>query len=167
VAVLDPLALRRALGQFATGICVVTTLDRARRPQGLTINSFASVSLAPPLVLWCLDSASQSADAFRSAARFNIGVLHDGQEALSRRFSSRLPDRFDGTEAWIDHDEHGLPIVRGALATFACRCTQQVPSGDHLIMIGEVEHFGAADAASARPLLYHGGRYRGLDLPAG
>jgi flavin reductase (DIM6/NTAB) family NADH-FMN oxidoreductase RutF len=164
-AALDPLALRRALGHFATGICVVTTLDASGRPQGLTINSFASVSLAPPLVLWCLDRASQSAAAFRGAARFNIGVLHAGQEAVSRRFSSRLPDRFDGSEDWIGRDAHGLPVVRGALALFACRCTQQVEAGDHLIMIGEVEGFEAADAASARPLLYHGGRYRGLAAP--
>jgi len=159
---IDPTALRRAFGRFATGICVVTTLDAAGRPQGLTINSFSSVSLAPPLVLWCLDRASQSAEAFRGATHFNIGVLHAGQEAVSRRFASRQPDRFDGTEAWIGQDARGLPVVRDALAQFACRCTQQVEAGDHLIMIGAVERFEAATDGADLPLIYHGGRYRGL-----
>jgi flavin reductase (DIM6/NTAB) family NADH-FMN oxidoreductase RutF len=160
--VVDPTELRRAFGRFSTGICIVTTIDAAGHPQGLTINSFSSVSLAPPLVLWCLDRASQSAAAFRNATHFNIGVLHAGQEAVSRRFASRQPDRFEGTEAWIGRDARGLPVVREAIAQFACRSTQQVEAGDHLVMIGAVERFEAATDGTGLPLIYHGGRYRGL-----
>ena len=160
---IDPRELRRALGRFATGICVVTTRGTDGVRQGLTINSFASVSLDPPLVLWCLDRSSQSAEAFAGATHFNIGVLRAGQEAVSRCFSSRLPDKFAGADAFVEEDARGLPVVRDALARFACRRTQLVDAGDHLILIGAVENFAYAAEAGDLPLIYHGGRYRQLD----
>jgi flavin reductase (DIM6/NTAB) family NADH-FMN oxidoreductase RutF len=161
--VIDPRELRRALGRFATGICIVTTRDIDGIRQGLTINSFASVSLDPPLVLWCLDRDSQSAEAFAGASHFNIGVLRAGQEMVSRCFSSRLPDKFLDADGFMGEDARGLPIVRDALAHFACRRTQLVDAGDHLILIGAVETFTYAAEPGDLPLIYHGGRYRRLD----
>ncbi len=149
----DTRDFRRALGQFATGVCIVTARDPAGEPTGLTVNSFASVSLEPPLVLWSLARTSSVFAAFDAAPHFAVNVLAADQLDLSNRFASP-GDRFTGLE-WED-GHHGLPLLRGCLANFECTVAARHEGGDHIIFIGEVARY---DARPGEPLLYSGGRY--------
>lgn len=151
---LDPLAFRRALGRFATGITIVTTRAEDGRPVGLTVNSFNSVSLDPPLVLWSLRRESPSAPIFESAPHFAINVLAADQTALSSRFASPVADRFDGV-VW-EVGAGGLPLFPGCAARLECRTETVHPGGDHLIFIGRVERVESWDR---EPLIYCHGRY--------
>lgn len=147
--------LRDALGRFATGVTVVTTMT-PRGPLGITANSFASVSLAPPLVLWSPARKSRRFPAFEAASHFAIHVLSARQRALAERFS-RPGDGF----ADVDF-EPGLgdaPLLGGCTARLECRHAAGHDAGDHLIVVGEVLRLVQADLA---PLLYHRGRYCGL-----
>lgn len=153
---IDPQALRRALGNFATGVAVVTTLDAHQRPVGLTVNSFTSVSLSPPLVLFCLARQSSNLAAFEQAGAFAINVLHSGQGELSRRFASPVPDRFAGVD-WRP-GESGAPLISDAAATFECDHHDTLERGDHMIFLGRVRQFQHAQADE--PLLYFQGRFR-------
>jgi len=150
-------ALRDALGTFATGVTVVTTRDEEGRPIGLTVNSFNTVSLEPPLVLWSLSLASPSLGSFRAASHFAVNVLSAGQQAVSERFARRGADKFAGVD-W----QPGLgavPLLPDCCAVLECRNTLQHAGGDHLIFIGRIERFSRSEAM---PLLYHAGRYRQL-----
>jgi len=155
---LTPLALRGALGRFATGVTIITCRDGAGAAVGLTANSFASLSLDPPLVLWSLRKASASLPAFEATAHFAINVLAETQVELSRRFAaSAVADKFaDG--AWAD----GLgraPVLAGCAAVFECATEARHDAGDHVLFIGRVLRL--ADLAVA-PLLFQGGHYRML-----
>lgn len=145
---------RRALGQFATGVCVVTTAGTAGEPVGLTVNSFNSVSLAPPLVLWSLGQGAASSPAFEAAAGFVVHVLGVGQLELARRFSTRGIDKFAGT-AWSNSIQ-GLPLLEDCVAWFECKTVGRHRAGDHDIFVGEVLEFRAAGGT---PLIFHSGRY--------
>jgi len=158
----DSLEFRRALGQFATGVTVVTTRDAVGRPQGLTLNSFCSVSLEPPLVLICIDQRSEVNAALAASRAFSVSVLTEEQEDLSRRFASGGPLKFQGLELPVG--ESGLPLVPGALAHLECRLAASHPAGDHTLYIGEVERLSARPG---RPLLYHGSAYRRLETGEG
>ena len=147
--------LRRALGQFATGVTVVTTRDDGGRPVGVTANSFASLSLEPPLVLWCLDRNAGSLPAFRESTHFAVNVLAASQHHLSRLFATPGADRFAGTE--IHDGPGGMPLLEGALAHFVCRNVRQLEAGDHVIVIGQVEHYQTFEG---EPLVFHSGFYR-------
>ncbi|GAA3040164.1 flavin reductase family protein [Streptosporangium longisporum] len=147
-------ALRDALGQFATGVAVVTAATGRGDRLGVTVNSFTSVSLDPPLVLWCLSRRAPSAPAFAEAGRFAVNVLAAGQEHLSRRFATPLPDKFAGVETVLTPG--GVPVLAGTLAHFACRTVTTYEGGDHLIFVGEVEHFRGAPG---EPLVFHSGSY--------
>ncbi|GAA0596857.1 flavin reductase family protein [Caenispirillum bisanense] len=149
----DTRDFRRALGQFATGVCIVTARDQAGHPTGLTVNSFASVSLEPPLVLWSLARSSSVFAAFDAAPHFAVNVLAADQLDLSNRFASP-GERFTGLE-W-EEGHHGLPLLRGCLANFECTVAARHEGGDHIIFIGEVARY---DARPGEPLLYSGGRY--------
>lgn len=153
-APLDARELRRALGSFATGVTIVTTFTRERGAVGLTVNSFSSVSLDPPLVLWSLSRRSPSLAVFEAARHFAINVLAAGQQQLSNRFASPIPEKFSGVgwSAGLD----GVPLLDGCTATFECRARYQLDGGDHVIFIGEVERFARC---SKEPLLFLGGRY--------
>lgn len=153
----DRRALRDALGAFATGVTVVTTLDPAGRAIGLTVNSFNAVSLDPPLVLWSLSLESPSLAAFRAASHFAVNVLAAHQQAISERFARRNGDKFGGLE-WGE-GLGGAPLLPGCCACLECRIEAHHPGGDHLIFIGRVERFARA---SAEPLVFHGGEYRRL-----
>lgn len=158
-AVSDARALRDALGQFATGVTIVTTLDAAGRPVGLTANSFTSVSLEPPLVLWTLSRRSASLAAFQDAGRFAVSVLSADQHALCRRFAQRgATDRFDGVA--LAPSASGLPLIAGALATFECDTFDRHEAGDHLVFVGRVLHFGASTGDA---LIFRGGRMLSSD----
>ena len=131
-------ALRDVLGRYATGVAVVTCLGPLGRPAGVTVNSFTSVSLDPPMVLWCLARTSGSLAAFTGAEHFTVSVLAAGQRDLAARFSGP-GDRFAGPP--LPCGAHGVPLLPGAAATLDCRRVRVVEGGDHVIVLGAVEAF--------------------------
>lgn len=150
-------AFRRACGRFATGVAIVTTLDAAGAPYGVTVNSFTSVSLDPPLVLFCLDRGAQALAAFSANNPFVINILDQSQRDLSQRFAARLPDRFAGLDYRTGLT--GAPILHGSLAILECRHQAALDGGDHLIFVGQVL---SVEACDGDPLLYFAGAYRHL-----
>ena len=152
---LDRRDFRRALGQFATGVTVVTARTSDGRKVGVTVNSFASVSLDPPLVLWSLSRQAPSFADFTHATHFAVNVLAGNQHHLSRQFSTPLPDKFSGVE--FAEGPGGVPLLSGVNAHFVCRNVRQYDGGDHVILVGEVEDYKYADG---EPLVFHSGRYR-------
>jgi flavin reductase (DIM6/NTAB) family NADH-FMN oxidoreductase RutF len=154
----DPRTLRDALGCFATGVTVVTCLGPNGKPAGLTVNSFTSVSLDPPLLLVCLAKSAASAAALIAASHFAVNVLQTGQQPASIRFSTRDEDRF-GTTPW-SFGEAGAPILADSLGVFECEHHAVHDAGDHHILVGQVVK--ASFDSSLDPLLYFRGRYRRL-----
>ena len=146
---------RTALGMFATGVTIVTARSQDDGVIGLTANSFNSVSLDPPLVLWSLARAAASMAAFRNGSHYAINVLAADQKALAERFALRGADRFKD----VDYSEGigGAPLLDGAAATFECFNRSRYEEGDHVIFVGEVERCSFRPGAS--PLLFHGGRF--------
>lgn len=158
----DPAALRSALGQFATGVTIVTTRGTDGAPIGLTANSFNSVSLDPPLILWSLARKSVNLAVFESSSHFAINVLAADQRALSDRFARPVPDRFDSVD-WRE-GAGGVPVLDGTLASFECAAHRQMDGGDHVIFLGRVLQFRAAAAEHDKePLVYYAGRYAKAD----
>ncbi len=151
----SPREFRGALGMFATGVTIVTTLSAEGAPVGLTANSFNSVSLDPPLVLWSLSRAAASLPAFEAGSHYAINVLAADQKALAERFASKATDRWQGVQA--TPGAGGAPLIAGAAATFECFNRSRYNEGDHVIFVGEVERCAWRDDAT--PLLYHGGRF--------
>jgi len=149
--------LRDALGCFATGITVVT----ARAPDGLvagvTANSFCSVSLEPPLVLWCLAKAAPSRSVFARATHFAVHVLAENQLHISDRFCKPSKNKFAGLE--VSEGLGGAPLLGGVVALFECLREQRHDAGDHVIILGRVERYRHAKRS---PLLFHASGYRGL-----
>lgn len=143
---------RQALGSFATGVTIVTTSDG--QPIGVTANSFNSVSLDPPLVLWSLARTSGSMEAFRTSGHFAVHILGAHQEDLSGRFARPGNDKFSGIE-WRS-GVAGSPVLNDYSALFECRTVECYDGGDHVIFVGQVENFERRDSA---PLLFHAGRY--------
>lgn len=156
---MDPRDLRQALGAFATGITVVTT-HGPEGPVGVTANSFNSVSMDPPLVLWSLSKQSGSLPAFQAHRRWVINVLAETQRELSNQFARRGPDKFAGVDAVADD---AGPILTGTLATFVCDTEHEYDGGDHIILVGRVTRFERSPAGP--PLLYFRGGYRELSAP--
>ncbi len=156
----DSLAFRQALGAFVTGVTIVTTCDAQGGPAGLTANSFNSVSLDPPMVLWSLALDSASMPAFRQARFWAVHVLSAEQEALSVRFASREAARFEGVS--VTRGPGGIPLLDDCAARFVCRAAFEYEGGDHAIFLGQVEAFTRNGLA---PLAYHQGRYAGV-VPA-
>ena len=157
---LDPHALRRALGNFATGITVVTAQTPEGERIGLTVNSFNSVSLEPPLVLWSLDKRSiDSLDVIRRSNHFAVNILAADQIDLSNRFARPQSDKFAGVQ-YLEGPGR-MPLLEGCAARFHCALHETVDAGDHWILIGRVLDF---DDAGRAPLLYHQGAYS-LVLP--
>ena len=161
----DARDLRRALGQYATGVTVVTTEDADGRRWGMTANSFTSVSMHPPLVLWAAARSSPSMPAFEAASHFAVNVLASDQHHLSRQFATSDADKFEGipvlpaaqvANAASDDVVHP-PILHGTVAHFVCRRTETVEAGDHVIFLGEIESY---DAPGGEPLVFHSGFYR-------
>jgi flavin reductase (DIM6/NTAB) family NADH-FMN oxidoreductase RutF len=148
---------RHACGRFATGVCIASVVDRAGTPHGLTVSSFTSVSLEPPLILICLGHAVTNVDDFRAAAYFGLSILRDDHQRISDRFAQKGHDRFDGIE-WHSGDT-GVPLITRAIATIECATYQRVTSGDHDIFIGEVIRTCVNEGS---PLVYYASRYRKL-----
>ncbi|MDO5624660.1 MAG: flavin reductase family protein [Pseudomonadota bacterium] len=149
------LQFRAALGMFATGVTIVTARTAAGAPVGLTANSFNSVSVSPPLVLWSLSQRSASLHAFSTGTHYAINVLAADQQALATRFATPALDRFEGV-AWRP-GVAGAPLIEGAAAHFECFNKSRYVEGDHVIFVGQVEHCDHMPGAS--PLLFHGGRF--------
>lgn len=154
-AELDPREFRNALGNFATGVTIVTAVGEDGRRVGLTANSFSSVSLDPPLVLWSLSRKAPSLPVFTDASHFAINVLAEDQVALSNRFASPAKDKFEGV-AWRP-GLGGAPLIDGCVASFECRNYMQYDGGDHVIFVGHVDRF---DYSARAPLLFVSGGYR-------
>jgi flavin reductase (DIM6/NTAB) family NADH-FMN oxidoreductase RutF len=151
---LDPRALRRAFGSFATGVTITTTLAPDGQPVGFTANSFASVSLDPPLLMVCLAETASSWPAFRDAGFFAVNVLSEAQREVSTRFATRGADKF-GAVRWRA-GVGGAPLIDDTVAWFDCRTERILPAGDHAILLGRVLDFGCSDGA---PLGYCRGAY--------
>lgn len=152
---IDLRRLRDALGQYATGVTIITAHAPDGSPVGITANSFSSLSLEPPLVLWCLALTAASLPVFRDCEHFAVNVLASGQHHLSRLFATSGADKFARTE--IRDGPLDIPLLDGALAHFVCRNARQIEAGDHLIVIGEVQDYQVFDG---EPLVFHSGTYR-------
>ena len=150
---IEPQEFRHATGSFATGVAVVTTEVDGRR-HGLTANSFTSVSLDPPLVLFCLARNAGSLDAFAACSSFAINILGRDQEDVSRRFATPSPDKFDGVE--VRRGQTGSPLLERCHAVLECRPEQIHEAGDHVIVLGRVE---AIEVHDGDPLVFHRSRY--------
>ncbi len=153
----DERTFRKALGCFASGVTVVTAADAEGQPVGVTVSAFSSLSLDPPLVLFCLDRKTKNLDAFR-AGHFAIHVLREDQRQVSIQFASRKDDKWSS----IGHttNEHGVPVITNCLARLECELQDVLEGGDHLIFIGKVhkqEH-----QTGGQPLLYFRGAYANL-----
>lgn len=147
-------ALRHALGRFATGVTVITTRTADGHVEGLTANSFAAVSLDPPLVLWSLRRASPALPRFLEARKFSVNVLGTDQHGLSRHFATPAPDKF--RDVAFEQGALGCPLLPGSIAVFECIVTATIDGGDHVIFLGAVEHFATREG---EPLIFATGRY--------
>jgi len=148
---------RHAAGRFATGITVATVTDPDGAPHGLTVNSFTSVSLEPPLVLVCIAHAAVTVECFRTAKYFGVNILASDQREISDHFARKGHNRF-ATIEWIS-GETGVPLLPGVLATMECEVYSTVRAGDHDIFLGEVLRI---DVNEGRPLLYWASGYHSL-----
>jgi flavin reductase (DIM6/NTAB) family NADH-FMN oxidoreductase RutF len=153
-----PETFLRACAQFTTGVAITTVLDQSAAPHGLTVNSFTSVSLEPPLVLVSIDRKTRIIEHFAKSDYFAINILRENQQELSMRFARPLDDRFDTVE-WYP-GESGMPLIAGSLAMIECAIERRIDAGDHVILIGEVI---SAVRHEGRPLLYFGSSYRRID----
>ena len=151
---LDPRDFRNALGTYATGVTIVTAVADDGNPYGLTCNSFASVSINPPLVLWSLGMYSQGLPIFQNASHFAVNVLGASQQALSSKFAKSSADKFEGVE-WVP-GLGNVPLLAGCVANFQCRAASRYYGGDHVIFLGAVEAYAYN---RGEPLLFARGGY--------
>ena len=151
---IDPHSLRKVLGSFVTGVTVITTIDKNGKAYGLTANSFSSVSLDPPLILWSQSLTAPSYPVFRDALRFAVNILADDQIDISRRFAGSSDDKFTGVamRAGIG----GLPLIEGCAAYLECTSEDRFPGGDHAVFLGRVEKIEHSNRSS---LIFGGGKY--------
>jgi flavin reductase (DIM6/NTAB) family NADH-FMN oxidoreductase RutF len=150
---------RHACGRFATGVTIATVLDADRQPHGLTVSSFTSVSLDPPLISICLGHAVSLIETFRAASFFGINILAGSQQHLSERFARKGLDRFEGV-GWT-LGTHNVPLLEGVVAAMECEVERRVPAGDHDIFIGRLV---STQVREGEPLLHFAGAYRKLQL---
>lgn len=150
----DPRQLRQALGRFATGIAVMTTKTPEGKLEGVTANSFSSVSLDPPLVLWSLQKRASSLDSFRRSGHFVVNVLASEHHTHCLQFAIPAADKFAGIA--YDSGIGGCPVLPNCLAHFECALHDIVDGGDHVILIGRVEHSSYRDG---EPLIFSNGRF--------
>jgi flavin reductase (DIM6/NTAB) family NADH-FMN oxidoreductase RutF len=151
---IDDAQFKAALSHFASGVTVVTT-EHAGKPYGMTVASFASLSLHPPLVLVCIEKSVKSHDAIALAGKFGVSILAQSQQDVSGRFASKVEDKFVGMS--MRTGELGVPLVEGAICTLECRVQSQLPGGDHTIFVGEVVE---AQTSEGAPLVYYRSGYR-------
>jgi len=150
-----PDEFRAALGMFATGVTIVTARSAGGSLVGLTANSFNSVSLSPPLVLWSLARSAGSMPALRTGSHYAINILAASQKELAERFATKNVDRW--ADVQYSTGIGGAPVLEGCVASFECFNRSRYDEGDHVIFVGEVER--CAHRPGAAPLLFHGGRF--------
>ena len=153
---IDDAGFKKAMSHFASGVTVVTT-EHDGKPYGLTVASFASLSLHPPLVLVCVEKSVKSHDAIAGAEKFGVSILSSSQSEISGRFASKIDDKFAGID--IVRGELDVPLIAGAICTLECRVHAQLPGGDHTIFVGEVVDARTSDGD---PLVYYRSAYRDL-----
>jgi flavin reductase (DIM6/NTAB) family NADH-FMN oxidoreductase RutF len=153
-AAMDEAAFKFAMSHFASGVTVVTT-EHEGKPFGMTVASFASLSLHPPLVLVCIEKIVKTHDAIAAAGKFGVSILRSDQEDVSSRFASRADDKFSGIA--IRRGGLGIPLIAGALTSLECSVESQVPGGDHTIFVGKVVDVQTTEGA---PLIYFRSGYR-------
>ncbi|HSG94559.1 MAG TPA: flavin reductase family protein [Afifellaceae bacterium] len=158
----DSRDFRAALGCFATGVTVITACSASGQRVGLTVNSFSSVSLDPPLVLWNLSIHAPSLTVFREAGHFTVNVLSADQRVIAEHFSRRSDDKFSGAGIGMRDGLGGAPVLDGVSAVFECRNAERYYGGDHVIFLGEVEGY---EFSEKEPLVFCRGDY-GLFHPA-
>ncbi len=151
---------RDALGMFPTGVCLVTLVDSEGRARALTVNSFSSVSLEPPLVLWSLQKNSEIYSVYADHPLYSINLLSAAQEDLSTQYAMK-GDHYMEPEHFLI-GANGAPLLHGALARFQCRLSDSHDAGDHTILIGEVLEYENLAGPRDRPLVFFGGQYRAL-----
>ena len=151
---LDPLELRRCLASFVTGVTVMTVLDADGKPEGITANSFSSLSLDPPLIVWSLRLSSRSFNTYQNAARFTVNILAEDQVDISNRFASSGVDRFEGVA--YTPGLGGVPLINGCVSYLECSLDASYPGGDHVLFVGRVERIHTHEG---RPLAYGSGGY--------
>ena len=154
---IDDSSFKLAMSHFASGVTIVTT-EHDGKPYGMTVASFASLSLRPPLVLVCIEKSVKSHDAIAAVGKFGVSILDRQQGEVSGRFASKIDDKFSGVD--IHHGELGLPLISGAICTLACKVTAQYSGGDHSIFVGEV--VDAQTTSTGAPLVYYRSSYRDL-----
>jgi flavin reductase (DIM6/NTAB) family NADH-FMN oxidoreductase RutF len=160
----DARSFRQSLGTFTTGVCLVSTVAASGKREGMTINSFASVSLDPPLILWSIRDDARSAEAFIGARHFILSVLAASQQPLAMHFARSAPDKFADFEREFDTGLGGCPRLRHSVATFECAAYSRHQEGDHTLLLGRVEHHTRSEAP---PLILHSGRMGSIhDLAA-
>jgi len=157
---IEPREFRDTVGCFATGITIITTVEADGNPVGLTANSFTSLSLDPPMVLFCLDYKVASFDAFQAGGHFAVNILSTGQQDLSNRFAKSGAEKWDGVT--FDTWDTGSPILPGCLANMECQVSSINEGGDHVIVIGEVKRLIRAEG-DVNPLVYFRGGYANLN----
>ncbi len=156
----DKAAFRKALGQFATGVAVITTLGLQEQPVGVTVNAFSALSLEPPLVLFCLGRDAATFDLFNNPKRFAVNLLAKDQLALSDRFARPMVADWQGIS--VEEGRCGLPLIVGCLANLECTLEDKIDGGDHVIFIGRVVGLVWRDGD---PLVFFASRYRELAVP--
>ena len=160
VPAIDARAFRNVLGQFATGITIITTVHE-EQPVGFACQSFAALSLDPPLVLFCPTKASRSWAAIEASGHFCVNILAENQQHVSARFGSREPDKFAGID-W--HPGHlGAPVLDGTLAHLECTVDSVHEGGDHFVVFGAVQIMAETPRVKPRPLLFYRGQYTGIE----
>jgi len=157
---LDLRQLRQALGSFPTGVCLATTLGPDGKRQGMTINSFASVSLVPPLVLWNVRNDARSAQAFASSRSFVINVLGVQHRALAAHFAQPSDDKFAAHASLFSDGPATCPMLKDAIASYECITHARHQEGDHTVLVGRVEAFSHR---GGRPLMFHAGQMGSME----
>ena len=155
----DARAFRASLGRFSTGVCLVTTRDAQGKAEGMTINSFTSVSLSPPLVLWSIRNDARSAGTFFASGHFNISVLGAAHKDLALHFAKPAEDKFERFTTAFKDAANGAPRLAKSVATYECSTYSLHREGDHTLLIGRVDRF---DGDPLDPLLFHAGQIGSL-----
>ncbi len=154
----DQADFRKTLGQFATGVTIVTTLGLDNEPIGITCSSFNSLSMDPPLILWSLAKTAYSLPAFEASPYFNVHILGSDQDSLSNNFARQGSNKFKDIR--YSKGLGGTPILEKHAALFECKTKYKYEGGDHIIFVGEVVSFIHEET---KPLVFHGGNYAGID----
>jgi flavin reductase (DIM6/NTAB) family NADH-FMN oxidoreductase RutF len=153
---IDEAGFKQAMSFFASGVTIVTT-EHEGKPYGMTVASFASLSLHPPLVVVCIEKNVKSHDAIAASGRFGVSILDQAQAEVSGRFASKVDNKFEGID--VRRGELDVPLIEGALCAIECRVQEQFPGGDHTIFVGEVVD---AQTTDGTPLVYYRSGYRAL-----